>query len=82
MKEISLNTLHFLDLAPIQTHNHAYNLVFIYSEKTGYKHKWHKLYFKQQQTTENNGIVFKCCILHKTTVMCIYIKNSASCRIP
>jgi hypothetical protein len=72
MKEISLNTLHFLDLAPIQTHNHAYNLFFIYSEKTGYKHKWHKLYFKQQQTTENNGIVFKCCILHKTTVVYIY----------
>jgi hypothetical protein len=26
-----------------------------------------------------NGLVFKCCILHKITVS--YIKNSASCRI-
>jgi hypothetical protein len=78
-KKISLHLLHFLDLAPIQIHHHVYNLVGIYFEKTGYKHKWHKFYFTQQQRTDNNGLAFKCCILHKIIV--IYIKNSASCRI-
>jgi hypothetical protein len=34
-----------------------YNPVGIYSEKTGYMHKWHKLYFTQQQRTE---IVMRC----------------------
>jgi hypothetical protein len=32
----------FWDLAPIQIH--PYNPVDIYFEKTGYKHKWYKLY--------------------------------------
>jgi hypothetical protein len=57
--------LHFLDLAPIQMHIHACNLVGICFEESGYKHKWHKLYFTQQQRTDNNGLVFKCCILRK-----------------
>jgi len=54
--------LHFSDLAPTQIHNHAYNLVGMYFEKPGYRHKWYKLYFTQQQRTDNNGLVFKCCI--------------------
>jgi hypothetical protein len=29
-----------MNLAPIQIHHHAYSLVGIHSEKTGYKHKW------------------------------------------
>jgi hypothetical protein len=63
-RKISLNILvHSSDLTPIQIHNHAYNLVGIYSEKTGYKHKWYKLHFTQQQITDNNGPVFKCCKL-------------------
>jgi hypothetical protein len=41
----------------IQIHNHAYTLVGIYSEKTGYKHKLNKLCFTQQQRTDNNGCV-------------------------
>jgi hypothetical protein len=59
----------------MQIHNHAYNPVDIYGT---YKHKWHKLYFKQQQTTDNNGLVLKCCILHNIPVR--YITNSSSCR--
>jgi hypothetical protein len=47
------------DSAPIQIHN-VYIPGRIYSEKTGYKHKWHKLYFTQQQRTNKNGPVFKC----------------------
>jgi hypothetical protein len=67
-KKVSLNMLsHFSDFAPIQIHNHAYDLVGIYFEKTGYKHKWHKLYFTQQQRTNNNVPVFKC-VLHKIVV--------------
>jgi hypothetical protein len=68
-----------LDLALIQICNLAYNLVGIYLEKTGCKHKWHKLYFTQQKRTDNNSPVFKCCILHK--IIARYIKNSASSRI-
>jgi hypothetical protein len=68
----------FSDLAPIKIHNHVYSLVGIYFERTGYKHKWPKLYFTQQQRTDNNGLVFKC-IVNKIIVR--YIKNSASCRI-
>jgi hypothetical protein len=52
------------DLAPIQIRNHAYSLIGIYSEKTGYKHKWHK-YFTHPQRTDINGLVFKCFTLHK-----------------
>jgi hypothetical protein len=37
------------------------------------------LYFTQQKRTDNNDLVFKCCILHKIVVG--YITNSASCRI-
>jgi hypothetical protein len=55
----------FSDLARIQIHNHAYNLVGIYFEKAEYKHNWHKLYFTQQQRTGINVLVFKCCILNK-----------------
>jgi hypothetical protein len=67
---ISLNVgllLHCSDSASIQIHNQAYNLVGIHSEKTGCKHK---LYFTQQQRTENNGLVFKCCVLHKIIMSC------------
>jgi hypothetical protein len=71
--------LHFSDLTPIKIHNHAYNPVGIYFEKTGYKHTRCKLYFTQQQRTDNSGLVFKCCILHKIIVR--YIKISAGCRI-
>jgi hypothetical protein len=61
----SLNVLfHFSDLAPIEIYNNAYNPVGIYFEKTGHKHKRHKLYFTQQQRTDNNGLVFKRCIIH------------------
>jgi hypothetical protein len=74
VKKLTLNMLlHFSDLAPIQIHYHAYNLDGIYSEKTGYRHKWHKLYFTQLQATDKNGLVFKCCILHKIIVS--YIKK-------
>jgi hypothetical protein len=65
--------LHFSDLAPIQIRNHAYDLVGIYSEKSEYKHKWHKLYFTQQQRNDNNSLVFKYCTLHKIIV--IYINK-------
>jgi hypothetical protein len=68
--------IYFLVLACIQIHNHAYYLVGIYFEKTGYKHKWHKLHFTEQQRTDNNGLVFKCCILLKMIVK--YNKNSTS----
>jgi hypothetical protein len=51
----------------MQIHNHAYNLVGIYLEKTGYKHKWYKFYFTQEQRTDND-LVLKYCILHKTVV--------------
>jgi hypothetical protein len=44
------------DSAYIQIHNHVYNLVGIYFEKTGYKHKRHKSYFTQQQSTDNNDL--------------------------
>jgi hypothetical protein len=64
--------LHFSDLAPTQIHNHAYSPVGIYFERTVYKHKWHKFYFTLQQTTDNNGLVLKCCILHKIIVTYIY----------
>jgi hypothetical protein len=52
----------FSELAPVQIH-HAYTLAGICFEKTGYK--WHKLYFTLQQRTDNNGLVFKCRILHR-----------------
>jgi hypothetical protein len=61
--------LHFLDLAPTQIYNYAYSLVGVYSEKTGYKHKL----FYTKQKTDNNGLVFKCCILHKIIVR--YVKK-------
>jgi hypothetical protein len=64
--------LHFSDLAPIKIHNHVYNMASICFEKNGDKHKWHELYFTQRQRTDNNGLVFKYCILHKIIV--IYIK--------
>jgi hypothetical protein len=54
--------LHFSDLANIQIHNYVYSPVGNYFEKTGYKHKCHKLYFTQQQRTDNNALVFNCCI--------------------
>jgi hypothetical protein len=59
--------LHLSDLAPVQIHNHAYDSVGIYAEKTGNTHKWNKLYFTQQQRIDN-GLVFKCCIWHKIVV--------------
>jgi hypothetical protein len=62
----------YSDLPRKQVHDHAYSPVGIYFEKIGHKHKWHKLYFTQHQRTDNNGIVFKCCILLKITA--IYIK--------
>jgi len=40
-------------------------MVAIYFEETGYKRKWHKLYFAQQQRTDNNDPAFKCCIYIK-----------------
>jgi hypothetical protein len=46
-------------------HNIAYNLVGIYSEKTGSSDKWGKLYFTREQRTDNNGLVFKYCIYIK-----------------
>jgi hypothetical protein len=54
MKKTALNILFVSDLLPTHTHNHAYNLVAIYFEKTVNKHKWHKLYFTQLQRTDNN----------------------------
>jgi hypothetical protein len=69
----------YSDLPPIQIHNHAYNQVGIYFKKTGYKHKWHKLYFTQHQRTDNNGLVFKCYTLHKIVVRYTDTNNSASC---
>jgi hypothetical protein len=72
----SLSTYYYVffsHLAPIQIHNHAYNLVGVYFVKTGYKHKWHKLYFTQQQGTKNNGLPF--------TIIVKYVKNSATWRI-
>jgi hypothetical protein len=69
----------FSDSAPIQIHTHAYNPVAINFEKNGHKHKWHKLYFTQQQRTDNNGLVFKCCILHK--IISRDIKHFTSFRI-
>jgi hypothetical protein len=80
--KISLKILRpsFSDFAPIHINNHAYSLVAIYFEKTGHKHKWHKLYFIQRQTSDNNGLVFKCCMLHD--IILRDIENPASCRIP
>jgi hypothetical protein len=51
IKKKNLNILHFSDLAPIQIHNHVYSPADVYSEKAGYKYKWHKLHFTQQQRT-------------------------------
>jgi hypothetical protein len=80
MQKDYLNVLlHFSDLAPIQIYNHAYNPVGIYFKKTVYKLTWHKLYFTQQQRTENSGLVFKCYSSYKIIVR--YIKSPASCRI-
>jgi hypothetical protein len=55
-------------------------LAFFFFEKTGYKHKWYKLYFRQEQITNNNGLVFKCCILHN--IIMRYIKNSLVVEFP
>jgi hypothetical protein len=52
-------------------------LVTLHCGKTGYK--WHNFYFTQQHRTNNNDLIFKCCILYKIIVS--YIKNSASCKI-
>jgi hypothetical protein len=81
VKKNSLNILlHFSYLPPMQNHNHAYSLFGIHFEKTGYKHKWHKSYFTQQQRTNNNGPTFKCCILHK--IMVRYIKHPQVVEFP
>jgi hypothetical protein len=55
-EKISKHVTTFLNLAPVQIHNHAYSLVGSYSERT-----------------DNNGPVFKCCILFKIIVK--YIKQ-------
>jgi hypothetical protein len=44
--------------APTQIHNHAYNVVGIYSEKTGYRHRWYRLCFTQQQRTTTMALYF------------------------
>jgi hypothetical protein len=47
VENISVNILlHFFRLtAYMNNDDHAYNLIGIYSEKTGYKYKGHKVYF-------------------------------------
>jgi hypothetical protein len=52
--------LHFSHLSPTQIHNHAYNLVGINSEKTGFKLKWHNLHFTQHKGIYNNDLELKC----------------------
>jgi hypothetical protein len=64
-KKKTFKHIFFFGLAPTQVHTHAYSLVGIYFERTGYEHKWHKLHFTQQQRTDNYGLVFKYCIFHE-----------------
>jgi hypothetical protein len=51
------------------------HMVDICFEKTGYKQKWYKLYFTQQQTAYNSVLVFKCCSLHKIIVRFLKIQQ-------
>jgi hypothetical protein len=67
VKKIPSNIITFYsDLPRKQIHDHSYSPVGICFEKTG-----HKLYFTQQQRTDNSGIVFKCILLK---IMVRYIK--------